>query len=56
MQDLFANFLFSISLVECFKPYIETPEDVGVDDDNEEKPKSIFEREDLFKDPLDEKE
>lgn len=52
----FLLILSLLSIVECFKPYIETPDDVGVDDDNEEKPKSIFEREDLFKDPLDEKE
>lgn len=42
--------------IDCFKPYIDTREEPGADEDNEDKPKSIFEREDLFKDPLDEKD
>lgn len=40
----------------CFEPYVEPKPDTGNDEDGEEKSKSIFEREDLFKDPLDEKE
>jgi len=35
---------------------VEPKADTGNDEDGEEKSKSIFEREDLFKDPLDEKE
>jgi len=54
-HNLFAN-IFILVLVECFKPYTDTKEDQGADEDNEDKPKSIFEREDLFKDPLDEKD
>lgn len=43
-------------LVDCFRPYIDCTEDQGADEDNEDKPKSIFEREDLFKDPIEEKD
>lgn len=42
--------------ISCFQPYIETKADVGENEDGEEKPKSIFERDDLFKDPLEEKD
>ena len=50
-----SNIVFFL-LVDCFRPYIDTTEDQGADEDNEDKPKSIFEREDLFKDPIEEKD
>ena len=40
-------------VVECYRPYIETKVDQGGEEDDADKPKSIFQREDLFKDPLD---
>ena len=43
---------FYCFIVECFKPYFETKEEKGNEEDDVEKPKSIFERDDLFKDPV----
>ena len=40
----------------CFEPYIDTKAEIVENEDGEDKPKSIFEREDVFKDPLDEKD
>ena len=43
--------------LSVFQPYINTNQKVEAEDgDNEEKPKSIFERENLARDPFDEKE
>ena len=43
-------------LDSCFEPYVEAEPDTGENEEGEDKPKSIFEREDLFKDPLQEQD
>jgi len=46
----------SFLLESVFQPYFDTKKDLGEGEEDGDKPKSIFEREDLFKDPLEEKE
>ena len=40
----------------CFKEYIDTREIQEENEEGEDKPKSIFDREDVFKDPLEDKD
>ena len=51
VDSIFLTSLYCF-IVECFKPYFETKEEKGNEEDDVEKPKSIFERDDLFKDPV----
>ena len=42
--------------MSVFAPYIDTKADVPENEEDVDKPKSIFDREDLHKDPLVEKD
>ena len=45
-----------IYLDACFKEYRDTKEIQEENEEGEDKPKSIFDREDVFKDPLEDKD
>lgn len=42
--------------MSVFAPYVDTKADVQENEEDADKPKSIFDREDLHKDPLEEKD
>jgi hypothetical protein len=42
--------------MSVFAPYVDTKADLQENEEDTDKPKSIFDREDLHKDPLEEKD
>ena len=45
-----------ICLAACFREFIDTREIQEENEEGEDKPKSIFDREDVYKDPLEDKD